>query len=122
MLFVLVVPSAPSGLTVDIRTDDMLTVTWTAPESEMFTGYKVTISEGDNVKSVSPAKSATSVEIIELTPGTEYSIKLVTVNNQDESSELSETAFTCELLLYKPSVDLILYNRTLTTVLKKSSV
>ena len=67
----------------------------------MFTGYKVTVSEGDNVKSVSPAQTATAVVITGLTAGTDYSVTLVTVNNQDESSELSETAFTCELLRYK---------------------
>ena len=95
-----IVPSSPTGLSVGTTTMDSITVTWTAPDSEMFTGYKVTLEEGDNVKTETPAKDASSVEITGLTAGTEYSVRLVTVNNQDESDELTETASTCELRCY----------------------
>ena len=81
---------------METRTADALTVKWTAPNSEMFTGYKVTVAEGDNVKTKTPAKDATSVVITELTAGTEYSVAVVTVNGQDESSILTGTYSTCE--------------------------
>ena len=81
---------------MDTKTYEALTVKWTAPESEMFTGYKVTVSDGDNVKTETPAKEATSVEFTGLTPGTEYIIIVVTLNDQDESSTLTDTVFTCE--------------------------
>ena len=90
-------PSSPTGLLVETKTVDSITVTWTAPDSEMFTGYKVTLEEGGNVKTETIAKDVTSVELTALTAGTEYSVTLVTVNNQDESYELTETASTCEL-------------------------
>ena len=89
-------PSPPTGLLVETRTVDSITVTWTAPGSEMFTGYKVTMQEGGNVKTETTAKDAKSVEITGLTAGTEYSVTLVTVNNLDESGVLTETASTCE--------------------------
>ena len=83
---------------MDPRTTDAFTVTWSAPTSQMFTGYKVTISEGENSKTETPAKDATSVDIMELTAGTEYNILVVAVNNLDESSELTDTAFTSKRL------------------------
>ena len=64
----------------------------------MFTGYKVTISEGDNIKTETPAKDATSVDITGLTAGIKYNVLVVAVNNLDESSELTDTAFTHERL------------------------
>ena len=76
------------------RTADSLTVTWTAADSDRFTGYMVTVSEGEHVKSETPAKDATSVKIAGLISGTEYSIKVVTANNQDESSSLIVKAST----------------------------
>ena len=81
---------------MDIRTAEALTITWTAPESEMFTGYKVTVSDGDNVKTETPAKEATSVEVTGLTAGMDYTITLVSRNSEDESSALTETASTRE--------------------------
>lgn len=93
------VPSPPTALMVETIHAEEFTVTWTAPDSEMFTGYKMTISEGENVKTETPAKGATSVKIIGLTSGTKYSVDIVTVNNQDESSVLTETAYTCELCI-----------------------
>ena len=90
------VPSPPSDLEVTIRTADALTVTWTATESEMFTGYKVTVGEGENVKTETPAKDVTSVEFTGLTAGTEYTVTLVSRNNEDESSALTDTASTRE--------------------------
>ena len=80
-------------------TTNSFTVTWTAPDSEMFTGYEMTVSEGDNVKTQTPAKDVTSVEVTELTSGTEYTVKLVTINNQDESSMLTTAASTRKLRL-----------------------
>ena len=91
-----VVPSRPSSLLVTTRTDDALTVTWIAPGSDKFTGYKVTVSEGENHKTETPSKDATSVVMTGLTAGTEYSVELVTVYNQDESSVLTDTASTCK--------------------------
>ena len=64
----------------------------------MFTGYKVTISEGDNIRTETPAKAATSVDITGLTAGREYNILVVAVNNLDESPQLTDTAFTRERL------------------------
>ena len=78
------VPSPPTRLLVETRTVDSITITWTAPDSEMFTGYKVTLVEGGNVKTETAAKDETSVEITGLTAGTEYSVTLVTVNNRRE--------------------------------------
>jgi len=80
-------------------TTNSFTVTWTAPDSEMFTGYEMTVREGDNVKTQTPAKDVTSVEVTELTSGTEYTVKLVTINNQDESSMLTTAASTRKLRL-----------------------
>ena len=78
------------------RTAVTLTVTWTAPDIGTFTGYKVTAREGDNVKTETPSKDATSVDITGLAAGTEYSVELVTVNNVDESAVLTRTASTCK--------------------------
>ena len=103
------VPSSPSALEVDTRTADALTVKWTVPNSETFTGYKVTVIEGDNVKTETPTKDATSVTITGLTAGTEYSVAVVTVNGQDESSILTETYSTCEqYFVYMITVHLLI--------------
>ena len=95
-MFSVVVPSPPYGLDLGTKTDETLTVKWTSPGSEMFTGYKVTVSEGDNVKTETPAKEATSVEFTGLTAGTEYTVTVVTLNDQDESSTLTDTVSTRE--------------------------
>ena len=97
--FFSLVPSPPIDVTVVSRTTDSFTVTWTAPDSELFTGYKMTISEGDNVNTETPAKDVTSVEVTGLTPGTAYSVTLVTINNQDDSSMLTTAASTRKLRL-----------------------
>ena len=96
MCFSSIVPSPPTSLLVTSRTADSLTLTWTAPDSERFTGYIVTVSEGEHVKSETPAKDATSVEIAGLVSGSEYSIEVVTANNQDESPALIVRASTSE--------------------------
>ena len=59
----------------------------------------MTISEGDNVNTETPAKDVTSVEVTGLTPGTAYSVTLVTINNQDDSSMLTTAASTRKLRL-----------------------
>ena len=46
-----------------------------------------------------PAKDVTSVEVTGLISGTEYSVTLVTVNNQDESSMFTTAASTRKLRL-----------------------
>ena len=97
MPFFSLVPSHPTDVTVVARTTNSFTISWTAPESEMFTGYKMTISEGDNIKTETPAKDVSSVEVTGLTSGTEYSVTFVTVNNQDESSMLTTAASTRKL-------------------------
>ena len=95
-----IVPNPPTSLAVNTRTDETLTVTWTAPNSGKWTGYKVTATEGENVKTVTTAKEATSVEITGLRSGTEHSVQLVTVNEEDESSALIKTYSTCEHRFY----------------------
>ena len=100
-----VVPSPPTGLLVTIRTDDALTVTWIAPGSDRFTGYTIRVSEGETLKTQTPSKDSTSVEIAGLTAGIEYSVEIVTVNNLDESPVLTCTASTCKSpFLYFPQV------------------
>ena len=95
-----IVPNPPTNLDVSTRTDETITVTWTVPDSGKWTGYKVTAAEGENVKTVTTAKEATSVEITGLSGGTDYSVKLVTVNEEDESAGLTETYSTCEHRVY----------------------
>ena len=85
---------------VESRTAVTLTVTWAAPDVGTFTGYKVTAREGVNVKTETPSKDATSVVMTGLTAGTEYSVEIVTVNNLDESSVLTDTASTCKSPFY----------------------
>ena len=102
-----IVPSPPTSLLVTSRTADSLTLTWTVPDSERFTGYIVTVSEGEHVKSETPAKDATSVEIAGLVSSTEYSIKVVTANNQDESPALIVRASTSEC--FRGAMKLIIY-------------
>lgn len=92
-----IVPSPPTELLVKTRTTEAFTVTWTAPASQMLTGYIVTISEGDNVMTETATKDVTSVEITGLAAGTAYSVTVITANDQDESAALTETASTGEL-------------------------
>ena len=84
---------------VEAKTDVRFTIKWTAPASQMFTGYKVTLREGDNAKTKTSAQDVTYVEITGLTAGTEYSIMVVTVNNDDESSALTGKTSTCKFTL-----------------------
>ena len=81
---------------METRTSDGFTLTWTAPDADTFTGYKVTVGAGDEAKTETPAKDATSVQVTDLTAGTEYTVNVVTVNHQDESSVVTETVSTCE--------------------------
>lgn len=84
---------------IKARTDEQFTVTWTAPATQMFTGYKVTVREGDNDKTETLSKGITSVVITGLAAGTEYDIEVVTLNNQDNSSPLTGKASTREFRL-----------------------
>ena len=84
---------------VEEKTDVQFTVKWTAPASQMFTGYKVTIRERDNAKTETSAKDVTYVDITGLTPGTEYSVMVVSVNNDDESSALTGKTSTRKFIL-----------------------
>ena len=89
-------PRPPTELVVGTRTTDGFTLTWTAPESGTFTGYKVTVGAGDDSKTETPAKDATSVKVTGLSAGTEYPVNVITVNQQDESLVLTEKVSTCE--------------------------
>jgi len=84
---------------VEAKTDVQFTVKWTAPASQMFTAYKVTVRDGDNAKTETVAKDVTYVEITGLAAGTEYIIMVVTVNNNDESSALTGKTFTRKFIL-----------------------
>ena len=95
-----IVPNPPNNLDLNTRTDETLTVTWTVPDSGKWTGHEVTVAEGENVQAVTTAKEATSVEITGLSGGTEYSVKLVKVNDEDETAGLTETYSMCEHRVY----------------------
>ena len=78
------------------RTTDVITVTWTAPSSETFTGFKVTLDNGDNTRTTTTANDVTTVTFTGLTAGTRYGVLIATVNVDVESSPLIGQALTSE--------------------------
>ncbi len=79
-------PSAPTGLKVDERTDESITVSWTASTDDTgVTGYKVLVNgqEKADVKE-------TVCQITGLEAGTEYTVSVKAYDAEGNTSEASE--------------------------------
>ena len=78
------------------RTTDVITVTWSAPSSETFTGFKVTLDDSGNSRTTTTANDLTTVTFNGLTAGTRYGVLIATVNGDVESTPLIGQALTSE--------------------------
>ena len=78
------------------RTNDVITVTWSAPNSETFTGFKVVLDGGGNTRTTTTANDLTTMTFNGLTDGTRYGVLIATVNGDVESTPLIGQPLTSE--------------------------
>ena len=118
-----IAPNAPTGVMAESSADGtMLTVSWTAPESNggsAITGYtvmyKMTGSDADYM-SMSAAADATSATIENLSPNTSYSIAVVAANAAGNSDMAMGSGMTVDIVPGMPTASAMADSRTQITV------
>jgi fibronectin type 3 domain-containing protein len=87
-------PAAPTDVAVSIR-KGVATISWTAPDADNITGYKVTRKSGDETSTVVESASGTSVKDSTIVAGTAYTYRVRTLSaagNSPRSKPASITA------------------------------
>ena len=87
------VPNVAQNLSLLSRTLHSLTVKWDAPDVGGLTGYTVSL-EGDGTSLTQTPDSHTTVTFTGLAAGKEYTVGVVTVNGDQNSTQIEEKFYT----------------------------
>ena len=79
------------------RTGQSLTVSWVAPDDGAVTGYRVTLVGGGTSQTQTHVQATTTTTFTGLTAGTEYTVGVVTVSGDQQSSKVEHNYYTSKL-------------------------
>ena len=94
LLYVIAVPYRAKKFTVLDSTVSSLILTWDAPDVGGLTQYRVTLGRDNTVKTQTPYKDTTTVVFTGLTAGTEYTVRLFTLNVDQQSAKVEDVVYT----------------------------
>jgi len=95
-------------LSVSNRTTVSLTLEWEAPTEGGLTGYNVTVEGDGKYQTQSLDNDTTTHTFVGLTPGTQYTVNVITFTNDVQAAPLIGKYYTstcCNLHLRLPSID-----------------
>lgn len=93
-------PESPSNLAKESTTSSSITVTWSAPSSQNYEGYKISRTDGSNpLQAETLEKGKTAYTFTGLESAKQYTIRLKTFQSGIDSDERSIQIYTSKSFL-----------------------